>query len=68
MLAHLTEVGNVTRERFELRFDDFQRQPDVYNILVCEDTDKGTIAGSASLIVEKKLIRDCAKVLFFIIH
>jgi glucosamine-phosphate N-acetyltransferase len=64
VLGQLTEVGNVTKEQFERRFNEFKRQSDTYFVLVCEDLNKRQVAGCATLMVEKKIIHDCGSVRF----
>jgi hypothetical protein len=40
--------------------------PNTYYVTVIEDMDAGEIIGSATLFVEQKFIRECAKVAFHI--
>lgn len=62
MLGQLTEVGNVTKEQFARRFNEFRQQGDTYFVVVCEDLAKRQVAGCATLMVEKKIIHDCGSV------
>ncbi|ELR15248.1 Nacetyltransferase [Acanthamoeba castellanii str. Neff] len=59
VLGQLTEVGNVTKEQFARRFNEFRQQGDTYFVVVCEDLAKRQVAGCATLMVEKKIIHDC---------
>lgn len=61
LLAHLTKVGDITREQFEARFDAMKACQDHYYVTVVEDLHKGRIIASATLAVEFKFIRQCAK-------
>lgn len=53
-LRVLTTVGDVTAETFEKQYDAMASQEGYY-ILVVEDTSRGVIVGTGSLIVERKL-------------
>merc|ERR1711879_61854 len=59
VLGQLTEVGNVSKEQFARRFNEFRQQGDTYFVVVCEDLAKRQVAGCAPLMVEKKIIHDC---------
>ncbi|XP_018023774.1 probable glucosamine 6-phosphate N-acetyltransferase [Hyalella azteca] len=61
LLSHLTKVGDVTKEQFQARFDAMRACRDHYYVTVVEDLNKGTIIASATLAVELKFIRGCAK-------
>jgi glucosamine-phosphate N-acetyltransferase len=54
VLRVLTQVGEVTREEFELRFDQMKASTGGYHILVILDGE-GKIVGTGALIVERKL-------------
>jgi len=55
VLRVLTQVGEVTREEFELRFEQMKASSGGYHILVILDG-KGKIVGTGALIVERKLL------------
>ncbi len=63
VLAQLTQVGNVTQAAFEQRFDTMVKANKVigtYYVVVVEDTERKTIVGAATLLVEQKFIRGAA--------
>jgi len=60
LLAQLTKVGDISKEKFYDRFDMMKRCPGHYYVTVIEDITKGTIVASATLAVEFKFIRGCA--------
>lgn len=62
LLAHLTEVGEISEDLFNSRFHYISQHPDLYNIIVLEDAQTHALAASASLVVEHKFIRRCGKV------
>jgi glucosamine-phosphate N-acetyltransferase len=64
ILGQLTEVGKVSKEQFESRFQDWKNAKDVYFVVVIEDTTKSKIIGSATLFVEKKIVHSAGKVIF----
>lgn len=59
LLSQLTDVGQVTRTQFLTRFAQMKASGD-YFVTVIEDTRKNVIIGSASLVIEKKFIHNCA--------
>ncbi|KAK4297527.1 hypothetical protein Pmani_030064 [Petrolisthes manimaculis] len=61
LLAQLTKVGDISREKFEERFDTMRRCGGHYYVTVIEDLTCGKIIASATLACELKFIRDCAK-------
>lgn len=61
LLAQLTKVGDVSKEEFYKRFDLMKKCPGHYYVTVIEDITKGIIIASATLAVELKFIRGCAK-------
>jgi len=61
LLAQLTKVGDISREEFNERFDRMKKCPGHYYVTVIEDITKGLIIASATLAVELKFIRGCAK-------
>lgn len=61
LLSQLTKVGDISREKFDERFDLMRSCPGHYYVTVIEDTNKGEIVGSATLSCELKFIRGCAK-------
>lgn len=56
LLRQLTNVGDVSLEQFEDRFQQMKACPDSYYIVVIEDTTVGQIIGSATLVREQKFI------------
>jgi len=62
LLGQLTECGTITRDTYEQRFIQMQQCPNTYYILVIEDLNdnKNTIIGTATLVCEKKFIRQLA--------
>ncbi|CAL4075671.1 unnamed protein product, partial [Meganyctiphanes norvegica] len=61
LLAQLTKVGDISKETFYERFDHMKRCTGHYYVTVIEDITKGIIIASATLAVELKFIRNCAK-------
>ena len=60
LLAQLTEVGNVTEELFEKRFDQMKASENTYYICVVEDTNKSQLVASLTLVFEQKFIRQAS--------
>lgn len=61
LLRQLTECGTITYETFQQRFNQMKQCSDTYFILVIEDLDANQrIVGTATLICEKKFIRQLA--------
>jgi len=61
LLGQLTKVGDISKEQFYERFELMKRCPGHYYVTVIEDITKGTIIASATLAVELKFIRGCAR-------
>lgn len=61
LLSQLTEVGKVTREQFLNRFYQMKATGD-YFVTVIVDKRYNKIIGSATLVIERKFIRNCALV------
>ncbi|XP_042223696.1 probable glucosamine 6-phosphate N-acetyltransferase [Homarus americanus] len=61
LLGQLTKIGDISREKFNERFEAMRSCPGHYYVTVIEDTQLGQIVGSATLACELKFIRDCAK-------
>jgi glucosamine-phosphate N-acetyltransferase len=57
LMAHLTEIGNVTQQDFEKRFDQMKQAANTYFICVVEDVQKQKIVASLTLVYEQKFIR-----------
>lgn len=57
LLSQLTEVGQVTGEIYERRFDMMRSTPNTYYIVVVEDMIKSKIVATLTLIYEQKFIR-----------
>nr|CAG4652240.1 EOG090X0FKI [Triops cancriformis] len=60
ILSQLTEVGDISREQFEAQFESMKSCPDTYYVTVLEDKNTHRIIGSATLLLERKFIRQCA--------
>lgn len=59
VLSQLTVVGEVTRADFESRYDwMFPRHADTYFIVVIVDKKLDKVVGSASLMMERKFVRN----------
>lgn len=66
VLAQLTVVGEVSKQDFENRFDwIFPRQSDTYYIVVIVDKLKDKVIGSATLLLERKFIRNTGTVSYY---
>ena len=57
LLSQLTEIGDVTKEVFEKRFDQMRASENTYYISVVEDTIKNKVIATLSLVYEQKFIR-----------
>ncbi|KAL6054989.1 Glucosamine 6-phosphate N-acetyltransferase [Balamuthia mandrillaris] len=60
-MIRLTEVGDVSKEQFEERFAQLRRTKNTYFVFVIEDITKQRIIGAATLLVERKFLRNCGK-------
>jgi glucosamine-phosphate N-acetyltransferase len=58
LLSQLTEIGNVTKEDYENRFDKMKSSLDTYYINVIEDLSAKRIVASLTLVYEQKFIRN----------
>ena len=61
VLRELTFVGNVTLSDFLSRFRSMAACPETYFVTVIEDIECQRVVGAATLVVEQKFIRSCAK-------
>lgn len=61
LLGQLTKVGDISRSKFNERFDQMKGCPGHYYVTVIEDVHLGQIVGSATLACELKFIRECTK-------
>lgn len=61
LLSQLTKVGDYDEATFKARFDEMSKRSDTYKVVVIEDLDKRQIIATATLVVELKFIRGCAK-------
>lgn len=61
LLKQLTVGGDVSREDFLARFHAMKSCPNTYYVTVVEDTEKGVVVGTATLVAELKFIRNLAK-------
>ncbi|XP_061167902.1 glucosamine 6-phosphate N-acetyltransferase-like isoform X2 [Saccostrea echinata] len=59
LLNQLTEVGDVSREQFEERFQLMKSQPNLYYTVVIEDTVMHRVVGTTTLVKEMHFIRQC---------
>ena len=55
----LTDIGIVSNQRFEKRFDEIYNNPDYFVVVAELD---GEIVGSATLFIERKFIHSCGSV------
>lgn len=62
LLGQLTEIGDITKEKFNKRFREMQAAKDTYYVVVIEDTKIQKIIGAATLFVEKKMLRGASLV------
>ncbi|CAN8030924.1 unnamed protein product [Ixodes persulcatus] len=60
LLSQLTVGGDVSREEFLARFHAMRSRPDTYYVTVVEDTERGVVVGTATLVAELKFIRNLA--------
>jgi glucosamine-phosphate N-acetyltransferase len=60
LLSQLTEVGTVTKEVFEKRFDQMRASENTYYICVVEDTNRGQLVATLTLVYEQKFIRQAS--------
>lgn len=60
LMSLLTEVGNVTKQDFEKRFDQMKAAVDTYYICVVEDLNKNKVIASLTLVYEQKFIRQAS--------
>jgi len=63
LLKELTEVGDITKDQFEDQFNLMRSSPGMYYCTVIVDLNKDEVVGAATLLMEKKFIRQCATVL-----
>ncbi|XP_040567323.1 probable glucosamine 6-phosphate N-acetyltransferase [Lepeophtheirus salmonis] len=61
LLKQLTTVGDISREKFVDAFESMRSKNGTYYVIVIEDTTKEEIIGCATLLIEQKFIRNCAK-------
>ncbi|VDL42602.1 unnamed protein product [Hymenolepis diminuta] len=61
LLKQLTEVGDVSENDFDKRFNEFVARPRTYFIIVLEDLVSKKMVGCATLVVELKIIHKCSK-------
>lgn len=61
LLSQLTKVGDYDEATFLARFEEMRKRSDTYKVAVIEDLDKQQIIATATLVVELKFIRGCAK-------
>nr|AQZ26759.1 glucosamine-6-phosphate-N-acetyltransferase [Tigriopus japonicus] len=61
LLAQLTKVGEISKSDFLKRFNSMKGCKGTYYVTVIEDTSTHEIIGAATLVVEQKFIRGCAK-------
>jgi glucosamine-phosphate N-acetyltransferase len=59
ILSQLTNVGDVSKDQWSLRFKEMKASKNDYFILVVENIQTQTIVGTGSIFIEKKMIRNC---------
>jgi len=60
LLKELTEVGDITQDQFEDQFALMKSSTGMYYCTVIVDQNKDEIVGAATLLMERKFIRQCA--------
>nr|CAG4644375.1 EOG090X0FKI [Lepidurus arcticus] len=60
ILSQLTVVGDISREEFEAQFEVMKSSPETYYVTVLEDKNTHRVIGSATLLLERKFVRQCA--------
>lgn len=60
LLKELTEVGDISQKQFEDQFTLMRNSQDMYYCTVIVDQNKNQIVGAATLLMERKFIRNCA--------
>jgi len=60
LLKQLTEVGNISYEQFLEQFNYMKNSHGTYYCTVIVDTNNDQIVGAATLLMERKFIRNCA--------
>ncbi|KAJ3039807.1 Glucosamine-phosphate N-acetyltransferase-like protein [Rhizophlyctis rosea] len=58
LLGQLSEVGNISKEKYRERFHWLQHRNDVHYTLVIEDVDKERIVGAGSLLLDHKFLHE----------
>ncbi|CAL8103057.1 unnamed protein product [Calicophoron daubneyi] len=61
LLQELTEVGSVTQEEFEERFNRMAACPNTYFIILIEHKSTKQVLAAATLVAELKFIHECSK-------
>jgi len=63
VLKQLTVTGNVSKIEFESQYDWlFPKHEDTYSIIVIEDTKLSKVIGTATLLLERKFVRQTGTV------
>ena len=62
LLSQLTDVGEVSEQLFNQRFDELTRISDTQQVWIIEDVEKGAVIATATLLVELKFIHGVSKV------
>eukprot|EP01122_Echinamoeba_exundans_P002752 TRINITY_DN12733_c0_g1_i1.p1 TRINITY_DN12733_c0_g1~~TRINITY_DN12733_c0_g1_i1.p1 ORF type:complete len:173 (-),score=26.73 TRINITY_DN12733_c0_g1_i1:22-540(-) len=62
LLSQLTQVGPVSQEMYQSRFDEIKKFEGTYWIVVIEDTTSHSIVATGTLILEKKFTHVCGSV------
>jgi len=60
LLKELTEIGDVSQKQFEDQFALMRNSQGMYYCTVIVDQNKNQIVGAATLLMERKFIRNCA--------
>jgi glucosamine-phosphate N-acetyltransferase len=60
LLSQLTEVGQVSQECFEKRFDEMRSAQNTYYICVVEDSQNNKVISTLTLVYEQKFIRQAS--------
>ena len=60
ILSQLSTVGEISEEKFNERFEEMQNTIGTYYTMVIEDVKEKRIVATATLVVEKKFLRECS--------
>ncbi|GAQ87498.1 glucosamine-6-phosphate N-acetyltransferase [Klebsormidium nitens] len=61
LLAQLTVAGDVTEEAFKARVEEMAARAPDYHTVVIEDSAASRVVATATLLIERKILRNCGK-------